>query len=119
MSSQSTHQPNDDLTPEIRKALVEIGAVIPTTVAEVALAERHLDCQVSLSQIDASFAQIEQMLAWQSSPNTGAPVMRYTTNAASCTGLALAARNGTEIDEATRAIIEADIAEATNKQRGQ
>ncbi|WP_395741687.1 hypothetical protein [Prosthecobacter sp.] len=119
MSSQSTNQSNDDLRPEIRKALVEIGAVIPTTVSQVSLAERHMDCQVSQSQIDASFAQIEQMLTWQSSAKTAVPVMRYTTDAASFTGLALAARNGSEIDEATRSKIEADIADANRKQRGQ
>ena len=100
MSNPSSLQPTDDLTPELRKALVEIGAVIPTTTADVALAERHLECQLSQSQIDASFSQIERMLAHQSAPKA-APV-RYKTNAASSMGLALAARNGSEIDEATK-----------------
>lgn len=119
MSNEPFHQTTDEITPKLRKALVEIGAVIPTTAADVTLAERHLDCQVSQSQIDASFAQIERMLAPQSAPRAATPSVRYKTNAASSMGLALAARNGSEIDEATKAKIEADIAQATQKQRDQ
>ena len=109
MSNSSSPLPEDILSPELRKALVEIGAMIPTTAAEVALAERHLDLQVSESQIDASFSEIQELVKSRSQPK---PAVRYKTGAVAATGLALAARKGAQIDEATRAKIEADINQA-------
>ena len=109
MSNSSSPQPEDILSSELRKALVEIGAIIPTTAAEVALAERHLKCQVSERQLDESYLQIQEILKSQSQQK---PAVRYKSGAVAATGLALAARKGTQIDEVTRAKIEADINQA-------
>ena len=116
MSNSSSPQSEDIISPDLRKALVEIGAMIPTTAAEVTLAERLLDWQVSESQIGKSFLQIQELLKGSSRPKS---VVRYKGGAVATTGLALAARKGTQIDETIRAKIEADITQANQNKLDQ
>ncbi len=104
----------DEMTPALRKALVESGALIPTTAEEVELAEAHLTRAVTRQEVDAAFAKLEAALDDDSPVSS---FMRLDESVVSPTdgGLAMAARNGTELDAETLAKIEASVARATHK----
>ena len=104
----------DEMTPALRKALVEIGAVIPTTPQEVKLAEAQLGTEPLRSEVDAAFAAVLHALDDRESSR---PFMRLDESdiAASNNELAMAARNGTELDAKTLAQIERDVAAVTRK----
>jgi len=86
MTKRNPHVNSDDLPSELHKALIECGAVIPTTPEEVLLAERHHKAKTSPEQIEAAFQKLE-----------------------------MAPRNGQELDETTRAKIEASVEKVLRK----
>lgn len=49
----------DELTPELRKALVELGVITPTTPDEVKLAEARMQRK---RELDAAWEQLEKSL---------------------------------------------------------
>lgn len=104
----------DEMTPALRKALVESGALIPTTPEEVELAEAHLTRDVTRQETEAAFAKLEAAL----DETTPAPQFMRLDDcvvAAKDSDFAMAARNGTELDAETLARIEESIARATRK----
>jgi len=105
MTKENEKDRNDDLPVELHKALIECGAVIPTTPEEVALAERHLKTKVLPSQIEAAFSKLEESL---DKPGDNLDFVKMNPIAVlyDTPGLALAARNGTELDEETKAKID-------------
>jgi hypothetical protein len=66
MSNEIPKDSADEMTPALRKALVECGVIIPTTSKEVELAEAHLTHMPTPEQVEASFKKLEQMLAGDS-----------------------------------------------------
>lgn len=62
MFNDPSIEAGDELTGPLRKALVELGILIPTTPEEVALAERHLTNATTPEQIEASFDRLEATL---------------------------------------------------------
>ena len=104
----------DEMTPALRKALVEIGAVIPTTPQEVKLAEAQLGPEPPRSEVDAAFVAVLHAL---DDTKSSKPFMQLDESvvAAADNELAMAARNGTELDAETLAQIERDVAAVTRK----
>lgn len=116
MSESQPKQTADEMTPALRRALVEIGAVIPTSIQEVKLAEAKNGPEPGSGEIEAAFDAV--LYALDSTESTK-PFIRLdeSFSAASSNNLALAARNGNELDAKTLAQIESDVANALNKNR--
>ncbi len=114
MPDSNTPHSADEMTPALRKALVELGAAIPTTPQEVRLVEAQLSSEPSRSEIDAAFATVLHAL---DDSKSSKPFMQLDDAVVSAAddGLAMAARNGSELDATTLAQIERDVASATRK----
>lgn len=114
MPERNPQHSADEMTPALRKALVELGAVIPTTPQEVKLAEAQLGPEPLRSEVDAAFADILHAL---DDTQSRKPFMQIDEIliAAADSELAMAARNGTELDAETLAQIERDVAAAIRK----
>lgn len=114
MPKEIPKKSQDEMTTALRKALVECGAIIPITPDEVELAQRHLTPTPTPNQVDAAFARLEATL------NDGRITLSFM-NLDDCVvpptngGLAMAARNGTELDAETLAKIEKSVSDATRK----
>lgn len=63
MSNNTPKETNDELTVALRKALVEIGALIPTSPEEVKLAENHLTIGTTPEQVELAFKKLEEKLS--------------------------------------------------------
>lgn len=113
MPNPRTNQPADELTPELKQALVEIGAVIPTTAAEVALVENKFTTALPKTEVNAAFDTVLRML--DSDASSEAFIKPVAMSASGNHELALAARNGVTLDADTLAKIEADVAHAIQK----
>lgn len=116
MSESQPKQTADEMTPALRKALVEIGAVIPTSIQEVKLAEAQNGPEPERAEVEAAFDAILYAL---DSTESNKPFIRLdeSFSATSSNNLALAARNGGELDAETLAQIEIDVANALNKNK--
>lgn len=113
MPNPRTKQSADELTPELKQALVEIGAIIPTTAAEVALVGNKFTAALPNSEVNAAFDAILRMMDADASTDTFIkPVVMSVVDDYE---LAMAARNGHALDAETLAKIEADVARATRK----
>jgi len=114
MTKKYPHEDTDELPPALRKALIECGAVIPTTPKEVLLAERQQKTKASPDQVEAAFQKLELALDDPTDDLSFAKI-----NDALLTmqneDLAMAARNGMELDEETRAKIEESVQRALRK----
>jgi hypothetical protein len=112
MSDPHLPQNNDELTPVLHRALVEIGALIPTTPEAVELAETHVVLNSPPTEVSKAF---ERVLGLLNGTSKQPPFMRLDDCVAPLTEerLALAARKGRELDAETLAKIERDVAEAT------
>ena len=113
MPNSRTPQSDDELTPELKQALVEIGAIIPTTAAEVALAENKLAAAPSKAKMNAAFDAVLRMI--DNDTTSEAFVHSVAVPAEADYEFAMAARNGVVLDAETLAKIEADVARATQK----
>ena len=116
MRNKHPHGAKEDLPPELRKALIECGAVIPTTPEGVLLAEQQHIVKMSPAEIDAAFKKVELAL------NDPADDLSFAkANDALVTiqneDLAMAARNGEDLDEETRAKIEESVQRVLRKPR--
>jgi hypothetical protein len=105
MSRKAQDSAGEELTPEIRKALVEFGAHIPTTPEEVELAEAHLTLKLSSAQLDEAVARIEK----KNSNSATLSFICLTKSTPPTDGLALAARNGKKFTPETIKKIESSI----------
>lgn len=114
MPDSNAQPPSDEMTPALRKALVELGAVIPTTPQEVKLVESQLGPEPTRSEIDAAFESVLHVLE---DSNSDKPFIHLDESVVDATDnmLAMAARNGSELDEETLAKIERDVAAAIRK----
>lgn len=113
MSNLRTTPSAEELTPELKQALVEIGAIIPTTAAEVALVENKFNSALPKAEVSAAFDAVLRMMDGdRSSKGFIKPI---ALPAAGDYELAMAARNGHALDAETLAKIEADVAKATRK----
>lgn len=108
MKNKHPHEATDDLPPELRKALIECGAIIPTTPEEVLLAERQHKAMISPAEIDAAFKKLELALNDPTDDLSFAKVNDVLVTMQN-EDLAMAARNGEELDEETRAKIEKSV----------
>jgi hypothetical protein len=108
MTNRTANESIDDLPTELRKALVESGAVIPTSPEEVVLAEKHFRIKTVPSEIDAAFNKLEEAF---NNPDDDLSFIKLSTSFMTLKNedLAMAARSGTEIDDETRAKIEETI----------
>jgi hypothetical protein len=102
------------MTPALRKALVESGVVIPTTPTEVDLAEARLTRKVTPKEVEAAFARLEKALD-ELSPAPAFMRLDECVIPPADRGLAMAARNGSELDAETLAKIEETVVRATRK----
>ena len=114
MTKRNPHVNSDDLPSELHKALIECGAVIPTTPEEVLLAERHHKAKTSPEQIEAAFQKLEMALEDPADDLSFAKVNDVLITMQN-EELAMAARNGQELDETTRAKIEASVEKVLRK----
>ena len=114
MPNENPKHSADEMTPALRKALVESGALIPTTPAEVELAEAHLTRHVTAQEVDAAFAQLQKALN-DTSPDPAFMQLDESVIPPADSGLAMAARNGDKLDAETLAKIEESVARATRK----
>ena len=116
MTKKNPQESTDELPPELRKALIECGAVIPTTPDEVLIAERQHQIKTAPAQIDTAFRKLEKALA---DPTTDLSFAQLNDSLKMPKNedLAMAARNGSELDEETRAKIEGSITKALRKPR--
>src|SRR5437867_3667545 len=62
MPNEFAKSPTDKWTSALRKALVEIGALIPVTPEEVKLAEARLTDGTTPEEVEASFKRLEEIL---------------------------------------------------------
>jgi hypothetical protein len=104
------------MTSSLRRALVESGVVIPTTLEEVKLAESNCAREVSRDELDASFAKLEQALDGNA-PEHSFMHLHQCVMPSTEDGLALAARNGKPLDAETLAKIEDDVSGVIRKPR--
>ena|SRR5216684_745708 len=114
MPNENPKHSADEMTPALRKALVESGVVIPTTPSEVELAEAHLRRNVTPQEVEAEFARLEKAL----DDITAAPAFMRLDECVippADSGLGMAARNAGGLDAETLAKIEESVARATRK----
>lgn len=114
MIKKQQKESTDELGPKLRKALIECGAIIPTTEEEVLLAERQHKVKVTPSQIDAAFRKLETAL---DDPTTEVSFAHPNESLLTRNheDLSMAARNGDELDEETRAKVEATVERVLRK----
>lgn len=112
MPNEQTNQNTDEITPILRKALVEIGVLIPISPSEVVIADSHFVQEPSSEEENAAFTRLEQIL---DDDTSSLFFMRIdeTLFTPKDGGLAMAARNGEELDSETLAKIKQAIAQAT------
>ncbi len=112
--NETPNESADELTSALRKALVEIGILIPRTAEEVTLAEACITDGTTPEQVASSFEKLERML---DSSSTAPAFMRLRESIADLRegGLSMAARKGATLDAKTRAKIEETIARITGK----
>jgi hypothetical protein len=101
------------MTPALRKALIESGALIPTTPTEVRLAQRFLTESLTPDQIDAAFSKLDSMLETDS-PAPPFIELDEPLPSPGGQGMASAARNGSELSESLLARIDEDVDRATS-----
>lgn len=107
MTKKNENESVDDLAPELRKALVECGAIIPTTSEDVALVEKNIKSKLTSAQIDAAFGKLEEVLGKPedlSFVKLNSSILQPQSDE-----MSMAARNGCEIDEETRAKIDETV----------
>ncbi len=115
MPNETPMHSADEMTPALRKALVESGAIIPTTPEEVELAESHLTRGVTRQEVEAAFAKLEASL---DDIKPAPPFMRLDACVMLSTEeLALAARNGKPLDAETMAKIEDSVSRVMRNPR--
>ena len=114
MTKNNPQESTDEFPSDLRKALIECGALIPTTPDEVLLAERQLKVRTTPAQIKAAFSELEKAL---DDPNTEISFVRLddSISVVKNQDLAMAARNGTELGDETRAKIEDSVDKALRK----
>lgn len=114
MTKKNENESADDLAPELRKALVECGAIIPTTSEEVALVEKRAKSKLTAAQIDAAFGKLEEAIDKPdedlSFVKLNASILEPRTDE-----MSMAARNGCEIDDETRAKIDETVEKILKK----
>lgn len=113
---ESPHnQESEAVSPELRAAMIELGYAVPTTPAEVALAEAQLSSTLSKSEIDAAFSRLVDLMEGKQPRR---PIAKLKPKPAASTTsafpLSMAARNGAEFDDATRQKIDDAVARALN-----
>jgi len=114
MNKKNPQESTDELPSTLRKALIECGALIPTTPDEVEIAEKQLEIRATPAQINAAFSELEIALDDSTSE------INFVKLSESISGmkneeLAMAARNGNELAEETRARIEKSVDNALKK----
>jgi len=62
MNKNNPQESTDELPSDLRKALIECGALIPTTPDEVEIAEKQLEIRATPAQINAAFSELEKAL---------------------------------------------------------
>jgi hypothetical protein len=109
-----SERPNpEELTPALRKALVELGAVIPTTPEEVVLVETKLTHKVSARETQQAFERLEQSL---DDPHESSFMRLHDCVLAPAEdGLAMAARKGIKLDREMLEKIAKSVARARSK----
>jgi phage-related tail fiber protein len=95
-----------DLTPALRKALVELGTIIPTTPEEVELAEAHLADEATPAEVQAAFEKLERQLAADESETLAIRLAKP---------FSAAADSGRKLDAETLAKTDVDVATAAKK----
>lgn len=108
MSEKTTDKTADELTPALRTALVELGAIIPTTSEEVELAEANFTDGTTAEEEAAAFQQLQRELNGDA-PSHSFMKLNVSFPARKDGTLSVAARNGEEIDVETRARIERSV----------
>ena len=111
MPQNTPDLPSEEITPALRNALVELGAVIPTTPEEVQLTELDVAEDTEREELDAAFDRLKRQLAGDL-PASAFLNVAQTNTVSEESGLARAARKGGELDAETLAKIEADLAKA-------
>lgn len=114
MTNENSKQATDELTPAVRKALIECGAVIPVTPEEVLLLEKQITVKAKPAEIEAAFKKLEKHL---DDPSTRLSFMRLDDSfkPQNEDEFSMAARKGCELDDETRAKIEASVLKALQK----
>jgi hypothetical protein len=114
MTKNNPQESTDEFPSGLRKALIECGALIPTTPEEVLLAERQLKIRTTREQIKAAFSELERAL---DDPTAEISFARLddSVSVVKNQDLAMAARNGMELGDETRAKIEDSVDKALRK----
>jgi hypothetical protein len=114
MNKNNPQELTDELPSDLRKALIECGALIPTTPNEVEIAEKQLEIRATPAQINASFREIEKAL---DDPTTEIEFVKLSESLSVLRNeeLAMAARNGNDLAEEIRAKIEKSVNNALKK----
>jgi hypothetical protein len=114
MIKKQQNESTDELSPTLRKALIECGAIIPTAEDEVLLAERQHKVKLTRAEVEAAFKQLENAL---DDPGNDITFARPSESllALNREDLAMAARNGAELDDETRAKVDASVEKALRK----
>ena len=114
MNKNNPQESTDELPSDLRKALIECGALIPTTPDEVEVAEKQLEIRATPAQINAAFSELEKALDDPASEICFLKLSE-TLSVLRNEDLAMAARNGNELAEETRAKIEKSVDDALKK----
>ena len=112
MPNENSKHSGDEMTPALRKALIESGALIPTTPNDVVLAQRLIDSRVSPEIIAAAFARLERLI---DDAETNSTFIKIDGPMVSDGLQSMAARNGEELDAETLAKLDQAITEAIDK----
>ena len=114
MNKKNPQESTDELPSDLRKALIECGALIPTTPDEVQVVEKQLELRATPAQINAAFIELEKAL---DDPITELRFVKLSESLSVLRNedLAMAARNGNELAEETRAKIEKSVHDALKK----
>jgi hypothetical protein len=116
MNKNNPQESTDELPSDLRKALIECGALIPTTPEEVEIAEKQLEIRATPAQINAAFSELDKAL---DDPITEIKFVKLnrSLSVSRDEDLAMAARHGNDLAEETRAKIEKSIDDALKKPR--
>lgn len=114
MNIRNPQESTDELPSDLRKALIECGALIPTTPEEVEVVEKQLEIRATPAQINAAFSELEKAL---DDPTSEINFVKLSESISLMKNeeLAMAARNGNELAEETRAKIEKSVDNALKK----
>jgi hypothetical protein len=118
MSSNTSDSADQPITEPVRKALLELCAIIPTTVEEVEIVERAGYDGATEEQVSAAFKKLYERMMEQGSRGIKAEkFLTFAKSQMASGSLSMAARKGNKLAADVLAKIESDVTRVLGNQR--